>query len=130
MKVSIPALKELLAGNVVELRFNRRRPKAGWNNTRHMLCTNNWQLLNSISGKVALKFKTPTAPPKYNANAYHLVTAFDLFWQEYRNISPETHDIVALMPVKTPEDIDKFWMYFNDVLSKMSASEKTGFMNS
>jgi len=129
MKVTIPTLKRLLAGNVIELRFLRRRPKLGWNNTRHMLCTNNWQLLNSIPGKTALRFKPPHQQPKYNPDQYGLICAWDIMFCEYRMLSPETHEIVAVMPIKTPEEIDRFWLYFAEMLQKMSPSEKVGFMN-
>jgi len=130
MIFSLNGLKDVLSYSVVELRFRRRRFKPGWTDYRRMLCTNSHDLLNSIPGKIALHFRKPTKRPKYNTNQYKLITAYDLFWQEYRNISPETHEILAVMPVRTDQEIEKFWQYFNEFLSQMSGSDKIKFMNS
>jgi len=130
MKVSISGLKGLLATGIVELRFRRRRPRANAAPVRRMLCTNNAQLLNSVPGHVALNFKPPTQPPKYNPARYNLVFAWDLLWQEYRAISLEDHEVLAVMPLKSEEDVQKFWQYFNEILHEMSGSQKMSFMNS
>jgi len=129
MKLSAITLKRLLTENIIEIRFRRRRFKPGWSNFRRMLCTNNRELLNSIPGKIALNFKPPTQPPKYNPDKYRLVVAWDLLWQEYRMISPEIHDVLAIMPVKTKEEQEKFWQYFREVLQGMTPEEKIGLMN-
>ncbi len=130
MIFSFNGLKDVLSYSVVELRFKRRRFKPGWNDYRRMLCTNGVDLLNSIPGKIALHFKKPSHPPKYNIQKKALIVAWDILWQDYRCLSPEKHEILAIMPVRTDQEIMKFWEYFNDILSKMSGSDKIKFMNS
>lgn len=129
MILSNQGLQLLLAEHVVELAFLRRHKKAGWNQTRRMLCTNNWHLLNSIPGKITLKYKPPQRRPKYNPAAYNLVTAWDIFWQDYRNISLDSYQVLAALPVKTEQDIAKFWEFFANVIYNLSPQDKIKFMN-
>ena len=129
MKLSRDGLSVLLLTSVVEVRFKRRKSKAGWNDTRRMLCSNNTALLNSMPGQIALHFKKPTHPPPFNAKQHNLVTTWDILWQDYRNISTETHDVVAVMPTQTKEQVEAFWVYFADTLQRTSMAEKIAFMN-
>ena len=129
MRMSLGGLKTVLNDSVVELMFRRRRFKAGYTEDRRMLCTNSRALLDSISGKVALRFRAPTHPPKFNANARGLVTAWDIMWCDYRNISTESHDVISIMPVRNEEEMNKFWEYFNDYLSKLPPAARAGFSN-
>lgn len=129
MKVSNGGLKLLLQENVVEVRFVRRHQKAGQAPTRRMLCTNSKSLLDNIGGKIALRFDPPHQPPKYNPNQHNLVFAWDIMMCQYRAISMETHDIVAIMPLKTPQDMEKFWQYFTEFLAKLNPQERLGFGN-
>ena len=129
MKIGRTALFMLLKENVVELKFHRRHKKPGWNDNRRMLCTTNTKILNSAPGRIALHFKPPHGPPPFNAANYNLVTAWDLFWQEYRNISCEACDVITVMPIKTTEEQDEFWQYFNHYLESMGGGQKTNFMN-
>lgn len=126
MKLAQGGLFALLQNNVVELRFKRRRPKANWNIYRRMLCTNDFQLLNSVPGKIALHFKPPTHPPPYPWRVKNLVCTWDLFWQEWRMVSLEFCDIITAIPSKPPQ---QFWGYFNIYLQSLSPSEKIAFMN-
>lgn len=129
MKVTRPFLESALRSNVVELRFRRRNAKPGWKSYRRMLCTNAINILNSAPGRIALHFKPPSQPPPFVPASYNLVTTWDLFWQEYRNISCEAVDAITVMPVSTKEDIDKFWNYFNLYLESMAPGQKVTFMN-
>lgn len=122
-------LKGLLLTHLVELVLIRRIPKDGWNPARRMLCTNSRELLTSMAGKIALNFHPPKGPPTYPAAQHRLVTAWDILWQDYRQINMESYEIVSTMPVKTPEEIDNFWKYFNEVLQKMTPEAKKKFMN-
>lgn len=126
MRVSQAQLLSVLQNNVVELRFSRRREKVGWARTRRMLVTNDYQLLNSAPGQLALQFKPPTHAPAYNYIAKNLVCGWDLFWQEYRMIPVESCEIVTVIPTKPP---DEFWKYFNVYLQAMSPNDKVEFMN-
>ena len=126
MRVSQGQLLALLESNVLELRFYRRHPKAGWSDTRRMLVTNDKQILNSAPGKLALHFKPPTHAPAYNWRVKNLACAWDLFWQDYRMIPAESCDVVTIMPTKPPE---QFWGYFNLYLQAMSPGDKIQFMN-
>lgn len=129
MKLSMDGLRGALLTSVVELVFVRRNPKPGWSNVRRMLCTNNREILTSLAGKVALKFDPPTQSPKYNASAHKLVTAWDILWQEYRQINIESCEVLSAMPVSNKQELDNFWIYFNEVLQKMTPDMKIKFMN-
>jgi len=129
MKLSMAGLRALLDGNVVELKFIRRHFKPGFMPSRRMLCTNNRMLLNSIPGKITLHFQRPIYPPAYRPEQYNLVFAWDIFQQQYRAISMESCDIVGTLPLKTEEDINKFWRYFNEYLYRLTPVDKIKFMN-
>ena len=122
-------LLSLLNNNVVELVFVRRHPKAGFPRTRRMFCTNSKALLLSISGKIALHHKAPTgAGLKYIPSMKNLVVTWDIMMQDYRQIPLEGVHVKQLHPVGNEQEIEKFWEFFRDVLSKMSAEEKISFM--
>ena len=129
MKVSREGLKVLLKDNILEIRFTRRHQKGGQAPSRRMICTNSKSLLDNIGGKIALKFDPPHGPPKYDPNQHNLVFAWDIMMSQYRAIPLEGHDIVAIMPLKTKEDMDKFWQYFTQFLAKLKPQERLGFGN-
>lgn len=129
MKLSMAGLRALLDSNVVELKFIRRHLKPGFMPSRRMLCTNNRMLLNSIPGKITLHFQKPIHPPPYRPEQHNLVFAWDIFQQQYRAISMESCDIVGILPLKSEEDINKFWMYFNEYLYRLTPVDKIKFMN-
>lgn len=131
MRLSYSGLAGLLEQNIVEVRFNRRNVKSGWNDTRRMLCTNSTSLLNSTPGRIALNF----VPPKggyltFDPRRKNVVITWDLMFQAYRCVSLDTHDIVAVIPVRNIEEIEAFWEYFNQALQPMTTYDKVGFMNS
>ena len=45
--------------------------------------------------------------------------------QDYRLIPVESVDVVSVIKTTPPEE---FWIYFNQVLAKMSPSDKDSFM--
>ena len=124
MRVNLGTLANVLQENVVEVKFARRRPKAGSPPTRRMLCTNAYALLNSPEGRVALNFKPPTNYPKFNAASKNLVVTWDVLMQSFRTISVESCELVSVIP-----DGEQFWEYFNEKLAPLSQSEKINFMN-
>lgn len=126
MKLSLNGLKQLCATNVVELRFNRRRPQ-GYNFPhRRMICTTDPAILDSQLGIEILNFKRPFTNASYNAASKNLLTVWDIIMQDWRNIPVESVDVVATVPTKPPE---KFWEYFNKVIVKMTARQKANFIN-
>ena len=130
MRVGASGLAGLLAQNVVEIKFRRRRFKPAWPGVRRMLCTNDLRLLNSMPGHLALNFERPTHPPPYAATPKNLVCAWDIMWQSYRMISCDDVNVITVIPTATPEDTKKFWDYFANYLSQMTASQKEAFMKS
>jgi len=130
MRLSYQGLRLLLHDYLVELTFMRKRPKLNYPPHRRILCTNNAMLLNSIPGKITLKFHQPTKHLSYDPRRYFIVPVWDIFWQDYRMINVKDHDIVGMMPLKSEEDIQKFWMFFNDLLNTMSAQDKIKFTKS
>ena len=93
--------------------------------TRRMLCTNDTLLLESNPGKIALNYRKPTGILPYNPEPRNLVGTFDLFWQDFRMISCDDVEVISIIPTRPP---DKFWEYFNTILSKMSSTQKMEFM--
>ena len=87
------------------------------------------KLLNSIEAQIALKFRPPHSSLKYNPQAKGLIIAWDLFWASYRAISAESVDVISVMPVRTDDEILKFWEYFNDYMSKLSPEARASFGN-
>ena len=125
MRVTSPwALTAILKSNIAEVRFVKRSnyPPP----TRRMLCTLNWNLLNDMGGRIALKFKPPTQMPAYDYHSKGLVCAYDIFMLDWRMISPETVDVVATIPADPPE---VFWEYFEQYLQYMSPQERKWFGN-
>ena len=129
MRVTQGTLLELARQSVVELRFARRREKFGWSPYRRALISNNMQMLNSAPGQLALHFKPPTQPPAYPWIQKNLVCAFDLCWQDWRMCPCETTDVITVLPVRTPEEVNQWWGYFNTFLQNMSPQDKIAFMN-
>jgi hypothetical protein len=126
MYLSATGLAQLLKEHVVELRFKRRNKKEGFNEKRRMLCTNDALLLNSEAGKKILNFKLPTEQRKYNPLSKNLVLTFDIFMQNYRMISIEQCDVVAVISTRPP---DKWWLYFDKKVRSLTAAEKLLFIN-
>ena len=125
MKVSLPTLKNLLLSNVAEIKFLRRRPKAGSPPSRRMLCTNSLALLSSPEGRIALNYRRAINYPKYNPDAKNLHITWDIFMQDYRCINMSACDLINVIPANK-----SFWKYFNERLALMSPQEKMRFMNS
>lgn len=124
MRLSQGGLIELLNSNAVEIKFNRRRPLPG-NLSRRMLATNDTNLLMSPQGKVALNWHAAPGNLKFNPSEKGLVMTWDIFMQDYRLIPVESVDVVSVIKTTPPEE---FWIYFNQVLAKMSPSDKDSFM--
>lgn len=129
MRASQGTLLELARQSVIELRFIRRRDKFGWSPYRRALISNDMQLLNSAPGQLALHFRPPTHPPPYPWITKNLVCCWDIFWQNFRMIPVETVDIVTVFPTKSPEEVLKWWTYFNQFLQNMSPQDKIAFCN-
>ena len=123
MFVSLPQLQQLLQNNVLELKFSRRIPKSGEPPTRRMLCTNNFNLLNSTPGRLTLNFRPAQKAPPFNPTVNNLVITWDVFMQDYRCVPAENCDVISIM-----EANDEFWTYYNNNLSSLSKGQKMGFM--
>lgn len=129
--LSSVGLRLLLQRNVVELKTIRRHAKGGFADTRRFLATNCSTFLNSLAGRVTLKFTPPTQPPAYDAKVYNLVCAYDLMSLDYRMIPVESNVIVSAFPVFLKKDQDKFWEWFEKSgLSTWTFNEKKTFVDS
>ena len=125
MKASLPTIKSLLLNNVVEIKFNRRLVKAGASATRRMLCTNSLSLLSSPEGRLALNYKRAINTPKFDPNTKNLIITWDLLMQDYRCINMIACDLIQVIPANKT-----FWIFFNEKLATLSASDKITLMNS
>lgn len=126
-KLNRTQLAQLLTNNVCEITFVRRRPERarGRPPTRKMLCSNSMDLLNSQNGKLSLNFRLPGGPKKIDELKHNVVVVWDIFMQDYRNVSMEACYLLKEIPAN-----DEFWQYYNEVLIKMTPEEKLHFMDS
>jgi len=127
MRLGRTALAILLQTNAAELRFHRRLEKPGFKDYRRMFCTNDKRLLLSVPGKQVLNFVPPTGNLKYNPAAKNLIPVWDIFMQNFRMISCNDVEVIAV--IKTSPDPLDFWKYFYERLVDMSAQQKAQFMN-
>lgn len=123
---SIGSLSTTLSKNVVELIFNRRRPRKGVAPTRRMLCTLDYSLLTSENGAKVLNYKPPIERSAYNPSAKGLIVVWDILKQDWRMVNTESCQVISTIPTNPPE---QFWEYFNNNISSMSAAQKNSFIN-
>lgn len=125
-KVSRTELDSLLLRNVCEIVFVRRRPNRapGRPIYRRMLCSKSMRLLNSVDGRLSLNFRFPHGPKQINEAATNIVVAWDIFMQDYRNISMDACYLVQSIP-----DDETFWKYYNETLLPMTAQQKQVYMD-
>ncbi len=120
-------LSTLLQHNVCEIVFVRRRPERAPDRPeiRRMLCSNSLALLTSQNGKISLNFRFPKTPRRIDESKHNIVVVWDIFMQDYRNVSMDTCYLRQTIP-----DDDTFWKYYNDALLNMSPAQKQNFMDS
>jgi len=126
-KVNRLELASLLSNNVCEILFVRRRPERTQHRNKlicRMLCCNSNSLLNSLNGRVSLGFRPPKGPKKIDEVKHNVVVVWDIFMQDYRNVSMDACFLVNQFPAD-----DSFWKYFNDNLYNMTADQKENFRN-
>jgi hypothetical protein len=125
-KVNRTQLASLLKNNVCEIVFVRRRPERTLKRNkliRRMLCCNSIALLDSLNGRTSLGYRPPKGPKKINEAKHNVVVVWDIFMQDYRNVSMDICYLVNQFPAD-----DTFWKYFNDNIYIMSADQKENFM--
>lgn len=127
MKVGASTLRVLLENNVLEIKFKRRRPKAGKPATRRMLCTNSPVILLSEAGRTTLHYKPISSGPKYSPPSKNLVITWDIFKQDYRAVSVDNCELISQIPISG--DGREFWEYFNETIYPMTPAQKEAFMN-
>ena len=141
--VSQAELAGLLTTNVCEIVFVRRRPERAPVPPRYairrMICTNSFELLTSYNSKISLNFRLPKSGRRINGPYHDIVCAWDIFMQDYRNISISTPESpytnkgpskpTCYLRQTIPAD-DTFWKYYNDILLKMTPQQKLNFMDS
>jgi hypothetical protein len=128
MALSVAGLKKLCQTGILELKFVRRN-KLRIPSTRRMLCTLNFQVLNSELGKQILNFKPPKSSPSYNAESKGLVVVWDIFMQDWRAIPANSCELIKMFKMGTTKEQAEFWRYFDLVLGKMTAMQKKAFMD-
>lgn len=119
-------LQSLLKNNICDLLIIRRRPERapGRPIVRQMLCTNSMEILRSENGLRVLNYRGSFEPKKVNERKHDLVVTWDIFMQDYRNVSMDMCYLVQ----KIPAD-DNFWQFFNENIYPMSPNEKLRYMD-
>lgn len=126
MNVQRAALENLLANNVLEIVFTRRRPKLGRPLTRRMLTTKNKRILESKQGLETLRFRPtspPYTPPHFDPSSKNLVCTWDIFMQDYRHINCD--DCLVVSTIKEQD----WWEYFTEKIQLMEQADKIQFMD-
>ena len=123
-KIGRTELDGLLNNNACEIVFLRRRPERAKGRPifRRMLCSNSMEILNSENGIRSLNFRLP-GPKQVDESKHNLVVTWDIFMQDYRNVSMD-----ACFLVKEISN-EEFWDYYNKVLYPMPQSQKMQFMD-
>lgn len=117
-------LNTVLKSNVVDLRFTRRRPRAGASPTRRMLCTLDDTILNSVNGRTVLNYLPGGNQLPYNPIDKNLCLVWDIIMQSFRMIPADSTIILNTYPGN-----DTFWEYFNSNILPMDTSQKMEYMN-
>jgi hypothetical protein len=119
-------LQRLLKSNICDLLVVRRRPERapGRPELRQMLCTNSMEILRSENGLRVLNYSGSFEPKKVDERKHNLVVTWDIFMQDYRNVSMDMCYLVQ----KIPAD-DNFWKFFNENIFPMSPNEKMRYMD-
>jgi hypothetical protein len=123
--IQYSSLASALAGSVVELKFSRRRPKQNISTVRRMLCTLDFNLLNSEKGLKVLNFNPPKSSSTYNTQNKGLIVVWDILKQDWRTVNTESCQIISTIPTVPP---DSFWEYFESTIVLMSPSQKAAFI--
>jgi hypothetical protein len=124
-KLLRPQLQALLKNNVCDIYFLRRRPERapGRPVFRQMLCTNSNEILRSENGFRTLNYRIP-GPKQINEAIHNVVVTWDIFMQNFRNVSMEYCYLIKSIPAD-----DNFWKYFNQHIYPMSINEKMRYMD-
>lgn len=117
-------LAESLSNNVLEVKFHRRRPKKNISAYRRMLCTLDYNLLNSQEGLTILNFKAPRSSSSTQSKG--LITVWDILMQDWRTVNTESCSIITTIPTSPTT---QFWDYFNKIILPMSPAQKEAFIN-
>lgn len=123
--MNVAELNQLLSRNVLDIRFTRRRPRAGSPGTRRMLCTLDDTVLNSVNGRTVLNYLPGGGKLPYNTAAKNLCLAWDILMQSFRMVPAESVSVIT-----TYTGDDTFWNYFNENIIPMSTEQKIQFMSS
>lgn len=125
-KIGRVELDSLLKNNVCEITFVRRRPERapGRPIVRRMICSNSISLLDSEDGIRSLNFHYPKGPKQIDEAFHNVVVVWDIFMQDYRNVSMEACYLNKSIPAN-----EEFWKYYNNVLLPMSPQQKLAFMD-
>lgn len=119
-------LQRLLQSNVCDLLIVRRRPERapGRPVLRQMLCTNSMDILRSENGLRTLNYRGSFNPKKLDERFHDIVVTWDIFMQDYRNVSMDMCYLVQSIPAD-----EDFWPFFNEKIFPMSANEKMRYMD-
>jgi hypothetical protein len=127
---SVDGFFTLCQSHVVELVFHPRGDLNKYKSvTRRMLCTLNKTLLNSEFGKKTLNFKPPMQSPPYNAKAKGLVTVWDIFRQDWRNVPVKAAYIMPSPYTMKAEPVENFIDYFDKVIKPMTLAQRIQYIN-
>jgi hypothetical protein len=82
------------------------------------------EILRSENGLRTLNYRGSLEPKKVNERSHNLVVTWDIFMQDYRNVSMDMCYLVQQMPAD-----DTFWPFFNEKIYPMSPNEKMRYMD-
>jgi hypothetical protein len=125
---SVGGFKTLCESHVVDVVFYKRSSPTNNKIMRRMLCTLNRKLLGSAFGKNTLKFKPPRQTSTYNAEARGLVTVWDIFRQDWRNVPVKASVVMQEPYTMKAEPIENFIEYFDKSIKPMTLGQRKQFI--
>ena len=125
MSISTQKLENLLLNNDLDLRFTRRVILPNKPQTRRMLCTKSYELLNSTNGRVVLNYKPPKNNKQFNEYKKNACVVWDILMQDYRIVSTDQVTVIRQIPAN-----DEFWTFFNNEIYILNTEQKILYMES
>jgi len=108
--------------HIVELSF---KSKSASSSKRRMICTANWMMLgNSTIKKIILNWKDPKNKRGYYWHQQrNSILVWDFLTNGFRTISLNNWEKVAVIPIADFLNRQRFFMFYREVLAKLSESE-------
>lgn len=125
MKINKEVLDIKLRDGACKVKFLRKRPVNGKPITRTMWCTKDWEMLNSMRGKVTLNYRPPRGEKHVHESSHNVLIVWDIIMQDYRTINMGECELIREVGGN-----DEFWKFFEKELAILTSEDKQVLINS